>query len=225
MHTQKTLLVFACLLLSLTHQDTSAELALPAKAIPVKTTSVSKLGCHENNLGLKAGESVPEFETHTYDGKSITLGSLLQNGVLMMIFYRGGWCPFCNYQVRQITQAYAKFQQRNVTPVLISVDKTEGAALLQKSYQIPFPVLSDPELAAHNAFNTVIQVDDAHYEKYKNYGIDLEAWSGTGHHKIAAPGIFLVSKDGEVLWSHVALDFKTRPEVEQLLSIIDNTLN
>lgn len=225
MYTQKSSLVITLILLSFFLQATSAELKLPAEAKQVAATSADKLGANENDLGLKAGKSVPDFTSHSYDGKTVTLGKLLEDAPLMVIFYRGGWCPFCNYQVRQITQAYAKFQQRHVMPVLISVDQTEGAALVQQSYDIPFPVLSDPELAAHESFNAVIELDDAHVKKYKNYGIDLEAWSGQNHHKIAAPAVFLVGKDGKVLWSHVALDFKTRPDVEQMLGVIDSKLN
>ena len=126
--------------------------------------------------------------------------------------------------MRQITQAFSKFQNRNVTPVLISVDKTDGAMLVKDAYDIPFPVISDPELAAHEAFGAFIEMDNEGYEKYKKYGIDLEAWSGLNHHKIAAPAVFLIDKEAKVLWSHVALDFKTRPSVDQLLTVIDENL-
>jgi len=224
-YTQKSFLVISFILSSFFLQAASAELKLPAEAMQVATTPADKLGTNENGLGLKAGASVPDFTSHSYDGKTVTLAKLLKSGPLLVIFYRGGWCPFCNYQVRQITQAYAQFQQRHVMPVLISVDQAEAAALVQQSYDIPFPVLSDPELAAHEAFNAVIELDDAHVEKYKGYGIDLEAWSGQKHHKIAAPAVVLVGKDGKVLWSHVALDFKTRPDVDQMLGVIDAKLN
>ena len=111
-----------------------------------------------------------------------------------------------------------------MTPVLISVDQTDGAMLVQQAYDIPFPVLSDSDLAAHESFNAVIEMDNSGYEKYKKFGVDLEAWSGLDHHKMAAPAVFLVGKDGKVLWSHVALDFKTRPDVDQMLGVIDSTL-
>ena len=224
MNTHNALTFSVFLLLSLFLQAASAELKLPAKPRPTTTSSAAQLGSHDNNLGLKAGETVPEFKTNTYEGKSIRFSSLLKNAPLLVIFYRGGWCPYCNYQVRQVTQAYDKFRQRHVTPVLISVDKPEGAALVKQSYAIPFPVLSDPELRAHEAFNTIIKVDKADYERYKSHGMDLEAWSGQTHHKMTAPAVFLVTSDGRVVWSHVALDFKTRPSVEQLLGVIDTTL-
>jgi peroxiredoxin len=225
MYTRQAALVISFVLLSFFLQAVSAELKLPGKVKQTSTTSADKLGTNENNLGLQVGKTVPEFESHTFAGVPVTLNHLLRKGPIMVIFYRGGWCPYCNYQVRQVTQAYDKFQQRNVTPVLISVDRTEGSTLLKQSYDIPFPVLSDPDLAAHEAFNAVIDMGEAGYEKYKNFGIDLETWSGQDHHKIAAPAIYLVAKDGKILWSHVAVDFKTRPDIDQLLSVIDAKLN
>jgi peroxiredoxin len=221
---QKASIIFSFFLLSIFLLPVSAELKIAAAEKATNTTTHDELGRNENDHGLKAGESVPAFESNTYDGESINLDNLLANGSIMVIFYRGGWCPFCNYQVRQITQAFDKFQQRNVTPVLISVDNTDGAMLIKEAYEIPFPVLSDSNLAAHESFKTVIELGNSKYEKYKKFGVDLEAWSGLEHHKMAAPGIFLVNGEAQVLWSHVALDFKTRPNVEQLLSVIDNNL-
>jgi peroxiredoxin len=221
---QKVSIIFSFFLLSIFLLPVSAELKIAAAEKATNTTTPDELGRNENDLGLKAGESVPAFESNTYDGESINLDNLLANGSIMVIFYRGGWCPFCNYQVRQITEAFDKFQQRNVTPVLISVDNIDGAMLIKEAYEIPFPVLSDSNLAAHESFKTVIELDNSKYEKYKKFGVDLEAWSGLEHHKMAAPGIFLVNGEAQVLWSHVALDFKTRPNVEQLLSVIDNNL-
>lgn len=209
---------------SLLSQVIAADLKLPGAEKKTAVTSADKLGTNENGMGLKAGDKVPAFHSNTYTGDKVSLEDLLDAGPIMVIFYRGGWCPFCNYQVRQVTQAFDQFTQRNVTPVLVSVDQTDGAMLVKDAYDIPFPVLSDSELAAHEAFNAFIEVDNSTYEKYKDYGIDLETWSGLTHHKIAAPAVFLVDKDANVRWSHVALDFKTRPSIEQLLSAIDSSL-
>ncbi len=221
MHRTIQSIVFTLLAFLTLSQTANAELAIAATPKANAVTAAADLGMLESGLGLKVGEKVPAFESDTYAGEKVSSADLMEMGPLLVIFYRGGWCPFCNFQVRQITQAYSRFQERQVTPVLISVDKTDGALLLQEAYDIPFPVLSDSKLAAHQSFNTIIELDKASYEKYKSFGVDLEAWSGLDHHKMSAPAIFLVGKDSKVLWSHVALDYKTRPSVEQLLGVID----
>ncbi len=203
------------------------ELTLPSKEFkaPLSTTSEKTLGTNDDGVGLTKGQSFEAFSIKTHTGKRISSTELLNEAPLLVIFYRGGWCPFCNVQIRQLTEAYPEFEKRNVTPVLISVDETDGASLAQKTYDIPFPVLSDSDLLAHNAFNVIMAVDEKTTALYKKMGIDLEKWSQRDHHSIAVSSAFLVDKNGIVLWAHTSKDYKTRPSPAQLLDVIDKTLS
>jgi peroxiredoxin len=86
---------------------------------------------------------------HDAAGLEVRLSDLMRRGPLLLVFYRGGWCPYCNFQIRELTAAYPEYGKRGVTPVAISVDRVEESAKTLATYSIPFPVLSDPELAAH----------------------------------------------------------------------------
>lgn len=196
-------------------------LQLPEKQAELNVTATDTLGTNEAGIGLKVGQPVPDFVVQSHDGKSMGLKELKAQAPLLVVFYRGGWCPYCNKQVHQLTQAWPEFRRRNVTPVLISVDKTDAASLAQRSYEIPFPVLSDPGLKAHEAFDVVLEVDAVTFQLYKGYGINLEQWSGQDHHKIAVTAAFIVGSDGLVQWAHTSKDYKTRPSVAQLLKVID----
>ena len=190
--------------------------------VPLAITSEDSLGTLDNNIGLAVGSAVPDFTAKTHKGKVVSRDDLLKDAPLLVVFYRGGWCPFCNAQIRQLTAAYSEFEKRGVEPVLISVDDIEGADLASQTYEIPFAVLSDPQLQAHEAFNVVMQVDDETAARYKDYGIELEKWSGQSHHKIAVSSAFLVDKSGNVRWAHSSRDYKTRPSPEQFLQVIDD---
>jgi peroxiredoxin len=197
------------------------ELSLPEKSPELGVSAESKLGTRENGIGLAPGSKVKTFEINDHSGKPASFDMLKSRAPLLVIFYRGGWCPYCNVQIRQLAKAWPEFQKRGVTPVLISVDKPDAAALAQRQYEIPFPVLSDPELKAHERFGVTMEVEDSLIPKYKSYGIDIEKWSGKTHHKIAVSSAFVVNNDGIVLWSHSASDYKTRPSVEQFLTVLD----
>lgn len=199
----------------------AGDLQLPPAPAKVKPAPEKTLGKNEGGVGLEAGETVPEFTTHTFDGKPIAFSELLQQAPLLVVFYRGGWCPYCNFQVRELSQAYPEFKKRGVMPVLISVDETDGSTLVKESYHIPFPVLSDPDLAAHEAFEVILRVSHDTYKTYKANGLDLEEWSGRKHHRIAVPGVFLVDKSGVVQWAHTSKRYKIRPRVTQLLDMLD----
>ena len=225
----RTLAVFPLLFLLTLTTQAETDLRLPPKTmnVPLAVTGDSQLGTNDRRpdghiIGLKAGAKVADFNLKAHNGEPINLEVLLEEAPLLVIFYRGGWCPYCNVQIRQLTEAYPEFKKRGVFPVLISVDEIDGAALASRTYDIPFAVLSDPKLSAHTAFDVVMDVDAETYKQYQGYGIDLEKWSGQNHHKIAVSSAFIVDNTGTVKWAHTTMDYKTRPSPEQLLKVIDD---
>jgi len=201
--------------------EIEAVIELPEELKTVMPPADAELGQAEAGLGLAVGTQISGFTVKTYEGKPITFKELLKQAPLLIVFYRGGWCPYCNFQVREMVQAYPQFKQAGVVPVLLSVDEVHGAVLLEKTYNIPFPVLSDPDLIAHKIFQVVLTVDEATVKRYRNeFDIDLEVWSERQHHQIGIPGFFLIDKAGIVQWRHVNRDYKVRPSAEQLLSVI-----
>lgn len=200
------------------------QLTLPNLPDASKMTAPTQdqLGTLAEGYGLRVGEAMPSFVLQRHTGEPAKSSELLAGGeTLLIIFYRGGWCPYCNLQIRQLTESYSQFKQRKVLPVLISADEVDAAALAQSRYEIPFPVLSDPDLSAHKAFRVVMSLTPELYETYKGYGIDVEQWSGRDHHQFAVASAFLVDPKGKVKWAHASLDYKQRPSVAQLLGVID----
>lgn len=217
------LVTLAMMLSLVSFQLTAAELKLPDMQATLNTTEEDSLGTDDGAIGLTQGETVGDFSAKLHTGESVSFADLKKRGRLLVVFYRGGWCPYCNVQIRQLTEAYEEFRDRKVLPVLISVDKPDAAALAQRSYDIPFPVISDPDLSAHETFNVIMEVPDETVAEYKNYGIVLEQWSDRNHHKIAVSSAFLIDEEGVVRWAHASEDYTTRPSTQQLLTVIDDT--
>ena len=185
---------------------------------PLTEPTAEALGTREDGLGLAVGATIPLFEILDFRGEVFS-STAINDADTLVVFYRGGWCPFCNFQIRELSQSYDKFKALGVSLVAISVDRPDAAAVTRNAYEVPFPVLSDPGLKAHEAFNVVLQLDAAGVARLAKYGHDIEKWSGKDHHKMAVPAVFLV-RDGKVAWAHVARDYKTRPSTEQLLTAV-----
>jgi peroxiredoxin len=163
----------------------------------VIATDPARLGTRPDGVGLAVGEAAPvTLAVVNHEGRTFRLGDALREGAVLVVFYRGGWCPYCNFQVRELTESYEAFRARGVTPIVVSVDRVSEAAKTGAAYGIPFPVLSDPDLELHRAFNVVFTADPELVATYQGYGIDLEAASGRTHHSYAVPSIFLVGRDG-----------------------------
>ena len=185
---------------------------------PLTEPAADALGTREDGLGLAVGAAIPSFVIQDFRGETFSSAAIKEADTLV-VFYRGGWCPFCNFQIRELSQSHDKFKALGVSLVAISVDQPDAAAVTRNAYEVPFPVLSDPHLKAHDAFNVVLQLDAAGVARLEKYGHDIEKWSGKDHHKMAVPAVFLV-RDGKVAWAHVARDYKTRPSTEQLLAAV-----
>lgn len=94
--------------------------------------------------------------------------------------------------------------------------------MISAQYDNPFPVLSDPNLTAHKAFDVVLELDAATLEKYQAYGINLRDWSGKDHNSIAVASAFVIDQSGRVVVSHAPEDYASRPSIEQLLALISD---
>lgn len=187
---------------------------------PFQETFPTELGKQAAGTGIARGTKVPEFAAKTHLGKPITSTQLIARGPLLVLFYRGGWCPYCNTQVKKMADAAKHFAARGITPVMVSVDELDGAAMAQATYKIPFPVISDPDLSLVEAFNVANQLTTAGYSRLQGFGLDIERWSDREHHILPHPSAFLVDKTGTVVWGHVATDYKVRPSVTQLLNVV-----
>jgi len=179
------------------------------------------LGKLPENIGLAVGTTVNVGDIQNSYGQKVMLGDMLSGQKSLIVFYRGGWCPYCNTQLRSLTQAHAWFKDRGINVVAISVDTPEEAATSKASWQIPFTLLSDPTLVAHKAFNVAFTIPEDEVERLKGFKIDVEASSGQTHHTVAVPSIFLIDAAGVIRWAHAELDYKTRPSVAQIQAVAD----
>jgi peroxiredoxin len=187
-------------------------------------TPDGKLGTVPAGMGLKVGDKAPSLTLDSVTGGQQSLAELYMQGATFIVFYRGGWCPFCNLQIHNLSQAKADFDKIGVRLVAISVDTPTQEAKTQAKHGVPFPMLSDPKLKAHQAFHVVHVAPEAEQKALAGFGIDLSAYSGESHKSFATPSIFLVDKQGVIRFVHVDEDYKTRPSVKQMLAVAEKAL-
>ena len=227
MKTRALLLAFALLLLPALHagaEDAPRTDAAPDIELPdpkeIDATPEELLGTLPENLGAPVGTVVGDFEIGTAEGGTAKLSDLLAARPLVVFFYRGGWCPYCNFQVREFQRNYEFFDAAGVGVVAISVDRPDRSLAVKKAYEISFPVLSDPDLKAHDAFNSAVEVGFGMRVLYRTFGLNIEEWSGREHHKIAVPGVYLVDRSRTVQWAHADMDYARRPSALHVLGAV-----
>ncbi len=184
-------------------------------------TAADKLGTAPAGVGLAVGDRAPDGQLPDDTGAPRALTELYAMGPTFVVFYRGGWCPFCNVQLRELSEAKAEFDQRGVKLVAISVDQPSEEAVTQAKQGVAFPMLSDSDLTIHKAFKVVHVPGAAEAKALAGYGIDLAKHSGQDHGSFAVPAVFMIDETGVIRFAHVDEDYKVRPSVAQLLAVAD----
>jgi peroxiredoxin len=172
-------------------------------------------------FGIAPGERAPTgLHATALDGSDVALDALLARGPTLVVFYRGGWCPYCQYQIHALAQAHAEIARRGVAVVAISADLPSHEADTRSASDVPFALLSDPKLAVVRAFHVAIAVPPEDLAKHEGYAKTLEDYSGETHHMVAVPSMFLVDR-GVVRWAHGDPKYTVRPSTAQLLAALD----
>jgi peroxiredoxin len=186
-----------------------------------EATPVQLAGPAPEGVGVPVGQVA--LDPQLLDSSAMLAHVLdgLSKRYLLVVFYKGGWCPSCNVQIHKFSKGYAEFHKRAVAIVAISVDKPEYGAKTAAEYGLPFPVLSDSDLLAPRAYRVVDHVNGFGAFMLARMGADLKARSGPEHHDVAIPALFLVDADRKVRWSHVDKDYAMRPSIALVLAAID----
>jgi peroxiredoxin len=205
-----------------TAQDQMAKAEPPRMTLGV--TADDKLGLAPAGFGLAVGTAAPDGSLPDVTGATQQLAAIYTKGPTFVVFYRGGWCPFCNVQLHELTVAKPEFDRRGVQLVAISVDQPSQEAATQAKHGVPFAMLSDSKLTVHQAFKVVHVPSPEEAKALAGYGIDLAGYSGEQHGNFAVPAVFLIDRGGMIRFAHVDEDYKVRPSVAQLLAVADKVL-
>ncbi len=168
--------------------------------------------------GLKVGHLAPELILPQTDGKTFTLSEVKKKVVI--VFYRGSWCPYCVKQLNQIQKELIP-KLENTQLIAISVDRPMIAKKLKDKFKYSFQVLSDPKATSLKNFKIANKLDDTLVKKYKNsYKIDVESDSGETHHLVAHPAVFIISADKKVVFADIHINYKQRTKIAHILKAL-----
>ena len=170
---------------------------------------------------LGVGDTFPRLRLRNADNEEVDLSSMLAAAPSVLIFYRGGWCPFCNSHLADLAQNHDRVLRRGWQIIGISPDRPQRLQTSLVEGKIPYTLLSDAEAVAIQATGLSFVVDADTRQRYATHGIDLAAASGHDHYRLPHPAVYLVNRQGEVMFAHVDKDYRQRLRVDDMLAAID----
>ena len=159
---------------------------------------------------LLLGSAMPDVALQAVDGKPVSLKRQVDGKPAILVFYRGGWCPYCNLQLSELRLITKDAEALGYQMIAISPDRPEELARTLTKDKLDYTLLSDAKADALRAFGIGFRVDDATIREYLGYGIDLEKASGQSHHALPVPSVFIVDANGILQFSYTHPDYKVR---------------
>lgn len=166
---------------------------------------------------LSVNNQAPEATLRRPDGEAVTMVSLYEERPSILIFYRGGWCPYCNTHLGQIAKVEPELVEMGYQILAISPDRPEALSETTAKGDYQYQLLSDSNMALSKAFGLAFRVDDQTVDKYRGFGIDLEEASGRSHRLLPVPAVYIVNTDGVIRFAHWNPDYKERLQAPDLI--------
>lgn len=167
------------------------------------------------------GDPLPNVSVKATDGSAVKLREAVKTKPAVLIFYRGGWCPFCTRHLMALNEVEKDLTDAGFKILAISPDQPAKLAETPDREKLSYTLLSDSSMEAAKAFGITFKVPDDLVAKYKSdYQIDLEAASGETHHLLPHPAVFIVDQAGVIRFAHVNPDYKTRLDPAEILKAV-----
>ena len=175
---------------------------------------------------LAVGTKAPSAKLKGLDGKDIKLKDVLAGKPTVLIFYRGDWCPYCNAHLADLAKVEGDLKNLGYQIVAISPDLPSELQKTADKHKLDFTLLSDSQAKALKKYGVAFHVDDMMYGAMKDkYNIDLERSSGEKHHILPVPSVFLIDKDGKIVFVHSNPDYKVRMKGDEILAAAKEASN
>jgi peroxiredoxin len=195
---------------------------VPAERLAVVDHFAEELvKCGLADRALKAGDLVPAFELADGDGMLWRSEDMLRSGPLVIVFYRGRWCAYCNAQLSALQEIHSQIAEAGASLVAISPQTQKHSYMTRDMHKLRFPVLSDQGNQVARKFGLVYRLSPEMQAMYESIMTKLPGYNGDQSWELPLAATYVVQPDGKILWARVDADWRKRPEPEEILRVLN----
>lgn len=200
----------------------SAAEHLPTEVLAVFDNSIEDLlalGIPKNVVAV--GDRLEAFSLQDATGTDVSLAELVSDGPAVIVFYRGGWCPYCNIALRTYQRdLLPELTKQSVRLVAISPQSPDGSLSTAEKAELEFTVLSDPGSRVAQSIGITFQQAEDVLEAQRALGLDLTQVNAEGDTRLPRPTVLIVDSDQVVRFIDVQADYTARTEVAEILEAL-----
>jgi peroxiredoxin len=168
--------------------------------------------------GLKIGDIAPDFSAKDQNGKFIVLKELTKQGPVVLVFYRGEWCPYCNKQLLELSDSIPFITAKGARVIAISPENLMNVEKTVAKTKATYSIISDEKTKIMTDYKVAFSPDEMTIAKYKNYGIDLAERNGTNGNNLPVPSVYIINTAGKITFRHLDENITRRVSIKEILS-------
>lgn len=190
------------------------------KVMDDATTDLKQTG--QEDVVVKVGEKAPEFSLPNHLGEERTLTGLLAESTLVISFYRGGWCPYCNLELAALQRALPEIEALGARLVAISPETPDHSLSTREKQGLAFDVLFDKGNVVAETYGLVFTLPEELRSIYEKLGIDIPAYNGDTSFRLPIPATFVIDRDGTIVYAFADADYTKRLEPSEIINALRN---
>lgn len=196
---------------------------VPADTQAIHAAAVAQLKARNQAAGvLSVGAQAPPFELPDHDGNTVRPAEWLAHRRLVICFIRGRWCPFCVGQMEAMNLAVPLIHEANASLVAISPQTVKQSYFMHDQHKLKFPLLSDTGNKVARQFGLTYRVPAAQEAVYRRAFVNLPFANGDESWELPIPAVFVIDRDGTIVYASANEDYTERPEPAEILRVLTN---
>ncbi|HEV3245927.1 MAG TPA: peroxiredoxin-like family protein [Beijerinckiaceae bacterium] len=170
---------------------------------------------------LKAGDRAPAIVLGNAKGETVDVGTLLRKGPVIVTFYRGGWCPFCNLELKAFQDVLPRIIAAGASLIAISPEKPDESLSTAEKNALTFEVLSDVGQKVGRAFGLVYEFTDELKSAYDGFGLDIPTRNDApGEWALPISATYVIDRDGTIIYAYTDADYRDRADPRDVLDAL-----
>ncbi|MGZ3849669.1 MAG: peroxiredoxin-like family protein [Flavisolibacter sp.] len=178
------------------------------------------LRAQEKPEGLFINSKAADFKARDQNGKEVVLKDLRKQGPVVVIFYRGFWCPYCNKELKRFNDSLQLLKDKGATLIAITPEGKEGVDSTVAKTGAVFSIISDEGMRISNDYHVAFTVDERSLNRYKSFGVDLLKTNNQKEAMLDVPAAYIINRDGAVTFRYFNEDFRKQVSVKEILGAL-----
>ncbi len=166
---------------------------------------------------LKTGDVLPQIVLPNAKGELVNLNEIVAKNRVILTFYRGGWCPYCNLELKALQNVLPQIEAKGAKIVAITPETPDHSLTTKEKNELDFEVLSDADNTVAKSINLVYKLPESLVALYKTFNINLDKSNGNLNNELPIAATYIIETDGKISYHFLKEDYKLRADPETIL--------